>query len=405
MKSCLVQAALPRKGAVVVLAAVLMIPVMAFVAFTVDVGYLALEKSRLQATADACALAGVPELPQMDAVAAVAQQYAELNYHHAENILNNEDLEPGIWDEDTRTFTPSDPAVANALRLTVRRSQENGNSLNLFFAPVIGIQTASVSARATAIEDPSLCGGLIGLDHADLTGTAVTDSYDSTEGLYDPATAGDKGNVCSNGPITVSGNAYVNGDARPGPGETTTIVGSATVTGNTDPRDTEFEMPPVDTSEVETNNDNDRIDGPGSPLDANRNFTLVGQSCDLPPGTYYFNDMTVSGQSTLNLSGETKIYLTGNLDTAGGDLVNSTLLPAHMKIFMTGGTAKFIGNADFYGVVYAPDTDVTITGTGSLYGAAVGRTLTLSGTGDVHFDESLDLSDDVNTPKKLVLVE
>ena len=46
-----------RKGNVVVLAAALMVVILAFTAFTVDLGYIALTRTQLQAAADASVLA------------------------------------------------------------------------------------------------------------------------------------------------------------------------------------------------------------------------------------------------------------------------------------------------------------------------------------------------------------
>ena len=46
-----------RKGNVVVLAAALMVVILAFTAFTVDLGYTALTRTQLQAAADASVLA------------------------------------------------------------------------------------------------------------------------------------------------------------------------------------------------------------------------------------------------------------------------------------------------------------------------------------------------------------
>ena len=51
-----------RRGSVLLLSAVMLVSVLAFVAFTVDVGYIALTKSQLQASADAAVLASTAEL-------------------------------------------------------------------------------------------------------------------------------------------------------------------------------------------------------------------------------------------------------------------------------------------------------------------------------------------------------
>ncbi len=51
-----------RRGAIIVLAAVMMSIMLMFVAFAVDLSYMALTKTQLQAAADASALAGAMEL-------------------------------------------------------------------------------------------------------------------------------------------------------------------------------------------------------------------------------------------------------------------------------------------------------------------------------------------------------
>lgn len=409
-----------RRGAVAVLAALLMVPIMGLLAFTVDVGYIVREEARLQTAADAAALAAVVEFPDAAAVDAIAQEYASLNYPDADNILASSDIEPGIWDEDARTFTATgNYATANAVRITVRRGGSNGDPLNLFFAPVLGIDDADVQASAIAFGDKTLCGPLVGIESIRMAGTPTTDSYNSEEGPYDPLTAGDNGNICSDGWIDVIGAATVNGDANPGEGHETRVIGAAEVTGNTDPRTTPLDLPSVDASEAAEYNDNDQIPEPSGPggvelpggspgppvVDGNDNFFLTaGQTLDLPPGTYYFNNFTLTGQATINTSGPTTIYVTGDMNTAGGNMVNSSQTPSNLKLLMTEGTARILGNSEMYGVLYAPDTDVTITGTGDLFGSVVGRNLTMTGTGDAHYDESLDLSPEVDLPPTPVLV-
>ena len=51
-----------RRGVIMVLTAVLLVVMLGFVAFTVDIGLIQLTKTQLQAAADAGALAGAMEL-------------------------------------------------------------------------------------------------------------------------------------------------------------------------------------------------------------------------------------------------------------------------------------------------------------------------------------------------------
>jgi len=57
-------------------------------------------------------------------------------------------------------------------------------------------------------------------------------------------------------------------------------------------------------------------------------------------------------------------------------------LPSNEVLTLSGG-------ANFYGTVYAPDTDLHFTGGGSIFGAVVGRSADLSGNFTFHFDEAL----------------
>jgi hypothetical protein len=187
------------------------------------------------------------------------------------------------------------------------------------------------------------------------------------------------------------------------------------VTGNMSPRLRPLNLPEMDISDYEFDNDNDSLPGIRkgnslvSPVDADGNFLLDGgRTYDMPPGTYYLNDLTMTGQSTLNLNGPTTIYLTGNLDTAGGFLINNTKVASNLKIFMQGGdgsTATITSSVDLYAVVYAPNTAVETRGSAGFFGSVVGRTLVATGTGDIHYDESLDLDGKLNLPRRVQLVE
>jgi len=410
-----------RRGSILVLAAFLLVVVFAMVAFAVDVGYIVHVDTELQRTADASALAAVQHLPDQAAATTAAQFVAQQNKGATGPDLTASDIQFGIWERDTATFTPT-TNEPNAVKVTVARSQDNGNPLKLFFAPIIGTSHTNVTASAIAMYDNNLCGPLIGIDWIDMKGTPRTDSYRSSLGSYSSQSPRDNGDICSDGPISVVGNAIVNGDANPGRGHTTTITGNAVVTGNTTPRSRPLNLPAVDTHEVSQTNDNDAIKdpgkgppgkgppgkGPGSPLDSDRNFTLTGTTkCYIPPGDYYFNNMTLTGQSELRLEedGKVRIYLTGDLQTAGGKLANSTGVPDNLQVLMTGGKATITGNIDMHAVIYAPNTEVTVTGTGALFGAVVGKTLDMSGTGDIHYDEDLNLGDTLNLPKRITLVK
>ena len=403
-----------RRGAVVVLTALLLVALLAMVGFAVDVGYIVHARTELQRTADACSLAAVAELPEEVDAKVTAYNYSVNNHGSVGPALDFNDIEIGYWDRDTATFnSPAPPGENNnAVRVRLNRTAAAGNPLPLFFGHLLSTDAADVTATATAMYDNDLCGPLVGIDWVSVPGNPSTDSYKSDEGPYNPGFARDKGGLCSDGPVSVEGQAFVNGSARAGKGHNVTLEGSATVTGSIGSRKKPLNMPPVDASQAELINDNLFLplvpEGKGwkSPVDANGNFLLDGtKTYDMPPGTYYFNNFTVKGQSTLNLSGETTIYVTGNLERSGGTFVNNnTQIPSNLKFLMTQGTANVTSNNDFHGVIYGPNTNIRLDGDSDLFGVVVGKTLTATGSGAAHYDESLDL-DEVDFPRRTALVD
>ena len=287
-----------RRGTIAVLAAILMMAMLVMIAFAVDTGYVAHVRTEMQLAANAAALGGANELAYDASINAATMQTAQWNDFDARaTILSANDIDIGYWDRDTATFTTPAPGGEedNAVRVLVRRTAATGNEVNLFFMSIFGTSQTDVTATATAMFSKSVCGPLIGLDWVKVPGNPVVDSYRSDDSPYDPLSAGDEGSLCSNGPITVSGSAVVNGDANAGKGYDTTLNGGAIVTGNRSPRSKTLELPPVDASDAAKNNNNGNApqvsQGKGwkSVIDANersRRRGQVGTPCPSGPSSY-----------------------------------------------------------------------------------------------------------------------
>jgi hypothetical protein len=414
-----------RRANVIVPTVLMMVVLVGMLAFAVDVGYVAHVETDLQRTADAAALAAAAKLPSMTTAVGMAHTVAAENGWSSwvkigdGDELHGEDVDPldvhcGYWDRDTVTFTTPAPSnrEPNAVRVILRRTEATGNPLRLFFGQVFGVDTANVEVSATACYDRWLCGPFVGIDWLSVPGTPDTDSYDSRGGPYQEALARVRGSVCSDGPVNIDGNSLIRGHARAGKGHDVTMTGGATVTQSIGSRQKPLNLNQIDASVAAIDNDNAQIplipkgNGWMSPVDAQGNLLLDGtKQLDLPPGTYYLNNFILAGQAVLNVSGTTTIYLTGNLSRSGGCLVgNSTKKPANLQFLMTGGTALVTSENDFYGVIYAPNSDVTIDGSADYFGAAVGKTLSLTGSGKGHYDESLNL-DTIEFPRRTTLVD
>jgi hypothetical protein len=353
-------------------------------------------RTRLQVAADAAAMAGTDALAEgTGESAAIAKRFAELNFNDADplDVVPSEDIEFGTWDEETRVFRllpVETQADANAVRVTCRRTQARGNAANLFFAQLLGRSMADVSAAAVARAKPSTCGRIIGLRRVTMTGSSYTDSYDSSIGPYGSSPPRGRGHVCSNGPIVTSGSTRINGNAHPG--ENDSVVGSVTITGNNSPLTQSLDFPPVDSRNAEAINDNIRI-----PLTADGDSAIVGNnlmvnggdSLDLPSGVFYFRGVTLTGGGTLRATGPAVIFIDGNCHFSGGSIVNVSQKPSNLQLYCSGATCTISGSVDFHGVIYAPNTRISRTGSSNIYGMLLGRELNLSGSGGVHADESL----------------
>jgi hypothetical protein len=157
-----------RRGAMVILFAVLIVVVVGMVAFSVDIGWIALVRNQLQVAADAAAIAGVGELNNSHALARqAAKSIGEMNRAGGTDdfvSLADGDIELGSWNTETKTFTPGGSAV-NAVKVTARRD------LPLFFAPVLGVSKTPVKATAIAFVNPRDIAFVI-----DLSGSMNNDS-------------------------------------------------------------------------------------------------------------------------------------------------------------------------------------------------------------------------------------
>ncbi len=149
-----------REGAVTVLVLFLVILMLTAAVFAVDYGYLLVVRTDLQRAADKAALAAVQDLvpdsfgnQNSTAARSTARAYAAINLGDENFSVADSDIEIGRYEPSTvysnLTILPS--GVRDTVRVTLRRDDLNNSSVSLFFARLLGFQTADVSARSTAI--------------------------------------------------------------------------------------------------------------------------------------------------------------------------------------------------------------------------------------------------------------
>ncbi len=218
--------------------------------------------------------------------------------------------------------------------------------------------------------------GAFGNQSVTMTDNVVTDSFVSSTGTYSPGTAGAKGNVGTNGQIALSGSAKITGDAvvapKADPNVNVTIAGSAQVTGTLKAADkaTTLRNPVIPPN----------IQGSG-PLTLSGNTTLT-----LSGGTYAYDSITISGAAQLKFTGPTTLYVS-SLQLSGNSIITAGDLPPNLLIYVTGTSAAASGNAKLYGGIYGAEAAVTLSGNAALFGAVMAKTVTMTGNGNVHYDE------------------
>jgi Flp pilus assembly protein TadG len=140
-----------EQGGVLPLVALSLTVILGFAALAIDVTHQRALDAQLEATADAAALAGASQLPNETKAREAALAYAESNMPRELHgtVLEAEDIVFGTWYEETRKFVVDGP-VTNAVQVTTRRSEQNGNPAPTFFMRVFGRDQVDLSAEALA---------------------------------------------------------------------------------------------------------------------------------------------------------------------------------------------------------------------------------------------------------------
>lgn len=157
----------PRRGAVAPFLAVMSVPLVGMIAFSIDYGYLKNVECELQRAADASALAAVMELiPADDGTQSADQVRATVKAYVQQNLANSPagdntftvldaDIEIGCYEETsingTAPVTFKNTGQWDTVRVTLRRDASANGNVNLFFARVLGSDSKPVTATATAV--------------------------------------------------------------------------------------------------------------------------------------------------------------------------------------------------------------------------------------------------------------
>ena len=244
-----------------------------------------------------------------------------------------------------------------------------------------------------------------------MSGGGVTNSYDSSIGSYavsqsTPASNGNLGENCSSADsIVLTGSTTdVNGDIAVGPGGTpgsviSTSGGAQYSTSST--LSSSLTLTSVTVPPTGSNLGDLSCSTNCSPISNNTYHDVKvtsGATLTLNASTYVMDSLSLSGNSFISVgSAPIIVYLTcinttnNALDLSGGTVANSTQKSTDLVFMLasTCATAKISGGTSASYAIYAPDTDVTITGGGAIYGAVVAKSVTNTGGSSIYYDKAL----------------
>jgi hypothetical protein len=297
-------------------------------------------------------------------------------------------------------------------------------------APLSVSNYVTRTVRITTQRSGGQGGGLNAKGVITLSGGALFDSYDSAAGAYNPTVHGTNAIAISNtnvaGAVYLSGGA-IYGMAVTGPGGTVKTSGSATVgdatwiaNGNTGVQSGHWR-----------NDANLQFNDVTAPSTAGwfTSFMMIGTTniAGMPGSTtryvvptisssgstkplLIYGDVTIyctqTGNNVVNVSGSgfiklmpgarLTLYSAGNISISGSGIVNGDTFPCNCSIYglPTCGTITYSGSSAFQGTVYSPSADFTFSGGAGAFGSFTAKTILISGSGGVHYDEALGRSTD-----------
>lgn len=267
-----------------------------------------------------------------------------------------------------------------------------------------------------------------------MSNSALIDSYNSTTDINysNPDVNGNVGtNSTSSGAVSVdaielSNSSKIRGAVSTGPGGTIDLNNSAEVTvdGVTYKNATEATLNNV------SNHSNNRelpsvvVPSELTSLTAQPAINLWGNDPNSPTcyktiysGSYKIPSIGLSNSSKITISGDVTLYVTGNTYLSNSSIIeipsgsslkiyadgvlglsnstsinNASKIPANFLLYSTytgSGAIQMSNSTNLYGGIYAPDSAITLSNSAQTFGAYVVKSLQLSNSTKIHYDEAL----------------
>lgn len=283
--------------------------------------------------------------------------------------------------------------------------------------------------RITARKNGTLIKAMLAKGRINIGGDVVVDSYNScdptksTGGLYDPAKAGDEGDIASNGQlvkeVTASGNVRIKGHISTGPGGTVGFTGQASAGSDSwvDGGRSGIE-PGWFRDDMNATIADAPLPPPGGYTGLYSGGYVNGVYYDyiLPAGVYNLSGLTLNSTKIL-VTGEVVLKVNGDIQMTGSGAIE--IAPtARLEIYCSGANAALTANgiinrtgdpwnftfygaptntrvdlggtSAFIGIVYAPYAELNVAGGAVIHGGTVSRSVKATGGFTLHYDECLE---------------
>jgi len=324
------------------------------------------------------------------------------------------------------------PQDTKLRRLSLRWERFTNGVLipHLLATPQVSRRIETIVRPVSAFDQALMSVGVVDLTNQNI----VIDSYDSgdptksTGGLYDVTKRQENGDIATDGQLIEAGNAQIYGDVATNAG---TVSGAANITGV---ERTDFYQEPIPVGAPSWNGTNSSVTNvngtstisassvqssaasryvlTGISLSGGKTLTIAGN----PDGSQTYVEIYVTGDISVSGTGQiiiqpgvsATIYFAGNVDISGNGVLNGNNQPGDLMFYgiqPPSGAAEHVnfgGNSQITASIYAPGHDVTVNGSGTnghVYGSIVGKTVTMTGVSNLHYDERLGSTGMINNYK------
>lgn len=133
--------------------------------------------------------------------------------------------------------------------------------------------------------------------------------------------------------------------------------------------------------------------GGGLTIGAAATLTIAGDvTLILPDENMDVLRVIAGGKIVLEEDASLTVFSAGNVEISGAGIVNNHR-PSQVQLYGTASDSQsitFLGSGNYSGIIFAPNADISLPGNTKIYGSVVGNNFTISGSGSIHYDESLE---------------